>query len=119
MVSIHTERNIVYTIAEDKLDDEDYDRLIPLLQEKVRNFGKIRWYFEMKEFEGWSLSAMWRDMKFDFKNLENLERIAMVGEEKWEQELTLLMKPFTTATVKYFSLNEKEEAKNWIRKIEN
>ena len=69
MISIQIEHNIVYTVAEGKLTNEDYERLIPLLQEKVRSFGTIRWYFEMKEFEGWSLSAMWRDIKFDFKNL--------------------------------------------------
>lgn len=118
MLSINTQHNIIYTIAEEKLTDEDYDRLIPLLQEKVRSFGKIRWYFEMKQFEGWSLSAMWRDIKFDFKNLENLERIAMVGDKKWEKELTLLMKPFTGAQIKYFELTDKEEAKNWIKKVE-
>lgn len=118
MLSIKVEHNIIYTIAEDKLDDEDYDRLIPLLQEKIRSFGKIRWYFEMREFEGWSLSAMWQDIRFDFKNLENVERIAMVGDKKWEKELTQLMKPFTVASVKYFDLTEKDEAKNWIKKIE-
>ncbi|MCY2686730.1 STAS/SEC14 domain-containing protein [Salinimicrobium sp. TH3] len=118
MISIQIENNIVYTVAEGKLTNEDYERLIPLLQEKVRSFGTIRWYFEMKEFEGWSLSAMWRDIKFDFNNLENMERIAMVGDEKWEKELTQLMKPFTKATIKYFSLTEKDEAKNWIKKIE-
>ena len=118
MLSIQVDKNIVYTVAEEKLTDEDYDRLIPLLEEKVRSYGKIRWYFEMKEFEGWSLSAMWQDIKFDFSNKENLERIAMVGEENWEQQLTRLMRPFTGAAIKYFDRSEKEEAKNWIKKIE-
>ena len=72
MLSIQVEHNIIYTIAEDKLTDEDYDRLIPLLQEKIDRFGSIRWYFEMKEFEGWSLSDMWRELKFYFMKIENL-----------------------------------------------
>ncbi|WP_324721054.1 STAS/SEC14 domain-containing protein [Salinimicrobium sp. HB62] len=119
MISIHLEHNIVYTVAEGKLSDEDYDRLIPLLEEKIKSFGIIRWYFEMQEFEGWSLSAAWQDLKFDFRNNEKLERIAMVGDKKWEKELTLLMKPFTGASIKYFDLTQKDEAKNWIRKIAN
>ncbi|UZH54899.1 STAS/SEC14 domain-containing protein [Salinimicrobium tongyeongense] len=118
MISIQVEQNVIYTVAEEKLTNEDYDRLIPLLQEKVRSFGAIRWYFEMNEFEGWSLGAIWRDIKFDFKNAENMERIAMVGNKEWEKELTQLMKPFTKARVKFFELTEKDEAKNWIRKIE-
>lgn len=118
MLSIHLEHNLIYTVAEGKLTDEDYDRLIPLLEEKIRTYGKIRWYFEMQEFEGWSLSAMWRDLKFDFRNKENLERIAMVGDKAWEKQLTQLMKPFTGATIKYFDISEKDEAKNWIQKME-
>lgn len=118
MLSIHLDHNIIFTIAEEKLTDEDYDRLIPLLEEKIRSYGTIRWYFEMREFEGWSLSAMWRDLKFDFRNKENLERIAMVGNKDWEKQLTLLMKPFTGATIKYFSTEQRDEAKSWINKIE-
>ena len=117
MLSVHTENNIIYTIAEEKLTDEDYDQLIPLLQEKIRAYGKIRWYFEMNAFEGWSLSAMWRDIKFDFSNTENLERIAMVGDKQWEKQLTQLMKPFTGADIKYFSREERQVAKNWLKEI--
>lgn len=117
MISIHLEHNIIYTVAEGKLTKEDYDRLIPLLEEKIESFGIIRWYFEMQDFEGWSLSAMWQDIKFDFKNREKLERIAMVGNKKWEKELTQLMKPFTGASIQYFDLTQKDEAKNWIKKI--
>lgn len=109
----------MYTIAEGKLEDEDYDRIIPILQEKVRSFGKIRWYFEMRDFKGWTLSAMWKDLKIDFKNRDNLERIAMVGDRKWEKELTQLMKPFTDAQIKFFEAGEREEAKHWIREITN
>ncbi|MFD2518389.1 SpoIIAA family protein [Salinimicrobium flavum] len=117
MVSIQTAQNVIYTIAEEKLTDEDYDRIIPLLQEKVRSYGKIRWYFEMSDFDGWTLSALWRDLKFDIKNLENIERIAMVGEEKWQKHLTELMKPFTTAKIEFFPLAERERARNWIGKF--
>lgn len=119
MISIHIEHNIVYTVAEGKLTDEDYNRLIPLLEEKIESFGIIRWYFEMQEFEGWSLSAMWQDIKFDIRNKEKLERIAMVGDKRWEKELTRLMKPFTGASIEYFDLTQKDEAKNWIKKIAN
>ena len=114
MIEIQEKENVIYTVAEKELKDEDYERLIPLLQEKVRKFGMIRWYFEMRDFEGWSLSAMWKDFKFDVKNAENLEKIAMVGDKNWEDQLSKLMKPFTKADVKFFNLDQKEEAKAWI-----
>lgn len=116
MIQIEEKENIIYSIAEKELKDEDYQKLVPLLREKVKKYGMIRWYFEMRNFKGWSLSAMWQDLKFDAKNAENLEKIAMVGDKNWEEKLTRLMKPFTRADVKFFPLEEKEQAKAWISK---
>lgn len=117
MTSIHADKNIVYTVAEGKLTDEDYNRIIPLLQERLETYDKIRWFFEMRDFKGWSFSALWKDLKFSLKNRENLEMIAMVGDKKWEKELTELMKPFTEAEVKFFEEADRGNAKLWISKI--
>lgn len=117
MISVHTDQNIIYTIAEDKLSDEDYDRIIPVLQGKIRTFGKIRWYFEMRDFKGWTLSAMWDDLKLGLKYSKDLEMIAMVGDKKWEKRLTQLMKPFTGAEIKFFKAENREQAKIWISRI--
>ena len=114
MIKIEEKENIIYSVAEKELKDEDYERLIPLLQEKVKKYGMIRWYFEMRDFKGWSLSAMWKDLKFDAKNAENLEKIAMVGDKDWEEKLTQLMKPFTSADIKFFPLEQMPQAKEWI-----
>ncbi|MGB7786151.1 MAG: STAS/SEC14 domain-containing protein [Salinimicrobium sp.] len=114
MIQIQEKENVVYTIADKELKDEDYERLVPLLKEKVQKYGMIRWYFEMQNFEGWSLSAMWQDLKFDVKYAENIEKVAMVGDKNWEEKLTQLMKPFTSADIKFFPLEEKEQAKSWI-----
>lgn len=116
MVHIEEKENIIFTVAVDKLEDDDYEKITPLLQEKVRQFGMIRWYFEMRNFEGWSLSAMWKDIKLDFKNRQNFEKIAMVGAKKWEEKLTDLMKPFTGADIRFFDISQSDEAKKWISK---
>lgn len=116
MVSVQEEQNIIFTIAEETLTDEDYDHMIPLLQEKIRTFGMVRWYFEMRNFKGWTPGSMWRDLKFSFKNLENFEKVAMVGDKNWEKQLTQLMKPFTGAEVRFFENVQKNEAKDWIKK---
>lgn len=119
MTSLHAQQNIVYTVAEGELTDEDYNRIIPLLEERLATYEKIRWYFEMKDFEGWSLSSLWKDLKFSFKNRDRLEMVAMVGEKKWEKDLTQLMKPFTQAEVKYFDEEDRANAKIWISKIKD
>ena len=115
MTENRIEENVVYTIATQKLTKEDYNEIIPLLEEAIRNFGKIGWYFEMQNFDGWTPEAAWKDMNFDFSNNENLKKVAMVGDKDWEKLITQIMKPFTQADIKYFDLEDKNKAKTWIK----
>lgn len=39
----------------------------------------------------------------------------MVGDQKWEEWMARLCKPFTQATVKYFDASEEEAAWAWLR----
>lgn len=109
-----TEGKVIATRATEKLTQTDYNKLLPLLNDKLRKHQKIRWYFEMKNFNGWELKALWEEIKFDAKHANDFDKIAMVGEKKWEEWMTDLMKAFTSAEVKYFSDAEKEEAIKWI-----
>jgi hypothetical protein len=110
-----TEGNLIATRATGNLTEADYDKLLPLLNNIVEKHKKIRWYFEMEGFEGWKPKAFWEDLKFDVQHANKFEKVAMVGDEKWEDWMTDLMKPFTSAEVKFFDLEEKEIAKKWIK----
>lgn len=106
--------NVVYTISSGTLEKNDYDKLLPLVEDKIERFGKIRWYFEMNHFTGWKPDTFLRDLQFDIKHAKHFEKVAMVGETKWQEWITDIMKPFTSGTVKYFNLSEREKAKRWI-----
>ena len=116
MLTIHDSpgENLIKTSASGKLEQSDYDRLIPVLEQKLKKFNKLRLYFEMEDFEGWSPSAFFSDVKFDVQHANDFEKVAMVGDEKWHKWMTDAMKPFTTAEVKYFNQSQKQEALNWI-----
>lgn len=114
VITLDKVENIVYTIAEETLTEKDYEKMIPLLNTKVELYGKIRWFFQMKNFTGWTPKALWEDIKFDVKNADNLEKIAMVGEKTWQDMMTDIIKPFTSANVKYFKESEVDKAKKWI-----
>lgn len=114
MMDIKDEGQNVYMVAQGKLDDADYDKLLPLLRQKLLEYEKINWYFEMRNFEGWTASALWRDAKFDLKNADRLKKVAIVGEKKWQEWMSDLLKPFTSAAVKYFEKAEAGKAKEWI-----
>lgn len=111
-----TENNLIATKATEKLTTTDYEKLLPILKDRLKQYDKIRWYFEMENFKGWDLMAFWEDVKFDAKHANDFEKIAMVGDKQWEKLLTDLMKPFTSAEIKYFDLKEKDKALQWIKK---
>ncbi|MCM4159288.1 STAS/SEC14 domain-containing protein [Antarcticibacterium flavum] len=109
-----TEGNLIATRATGNLTEADYDKLLPRLKNIVEKYQKIRWYFEMEGFEGWKPKAFWKDLKFDIHHANDFEKVAMVGDKKWEEWMTDLMKPFTSAEVKYFATTKKIEAVKWI-----
>jgi hypothetical protein len=53
-------------------------------------------------------------MKFDFKHWKDIERLAIVGESKWEEGMSVFCKPFTAAKIQYFDIAKLAEAKAWI-----
>ena len=116
MIQIETDNNsnIVYTTSSGTLEKNDYDALLPVVEQKIRQFGKIRLYFEMSNFTGWKPEAFLQDLKFDIKHVKDFEKVAMVGDKKWQELMTGLMKPFTSAAIRFFPLDEKETAKEWV-----
>lgn len=106
--------NIIATRATERLTKIDYEKLLPILNNKVARHAKIRWYFEMEDFDCWKINALWESVIYDAAYFHDLERVAMVGEEKWQEKMKNLMKPLTTAEVKYFDSSQKKEAMQWI-----
>lgn len=97
-----------------KLDKEDYDVMLPLIEATLREHKKINMLIELHQFEGWTAGALWEDIKFDLRHLNDINRLAVWGERKWEENLTKFTNAFTTAKVKFFEQEELEDAMEWI-----
>ena len=70
----------------------------------------MRLLVRMHDFHGWTLGAVWEDAKFDLRHFSHIERLALVGDTKWEAGMAMFCKPFTTAKVRYFDESKAEEA---------
>jgi len=97
-----------------KLAHEDYQHFVPEFARLVKQTGKIRVLFEMAGFHGWEGSALWDDIKFDLKHFSDIERLAMVGDKKWEKGMSVFCQPFTTAKIRYFDSAAIAEARKWL-----
>jgi len=97
------------------LTKEDYEHFVPEVERIIREHRKARVLFEMHEFHGWTLSALWEDIKFDARHFGDIERLAFVGERKWEAGMASFCKPFTSASIRYFDRGQEDEARQWLR----
>ena len=104
---------LVVRVSE-KLEKADYEHFVPEFERLVRKNGKLRVLFDMTDFHGWEVGALWEDVKFDIKHFADIERLAMVGEKKWQQGMATICKPFTQATVRYFDHAEVNDARDWL-----
>jgi hypothetical protein len=97
-----------------KLHRQDYEKFVPDTERLIKQYGKIRVLMVMRDFHGWDTGALWEDIKWDAKHFNDVERVAIVGEKKWQQWLVAFCKPFTRATVRYFDQEKLDEARAWV-----
>ena len=98
-----------------KLLHEDYQQLIPKLEKLIEEQGSIRCLFEMTDFHGFTLRALWDEMKFDVTHCTKIERCAVVGNRTWQKWAVNFFKPlFFKATIKFFNTADLDTAWQWI-----
>jgi len=105
---------MIHVTVSGKLTKEDYLLFVPRLEKDIQEIGKIRLLFQMQDFHGWKMAALWEDLKFDMKHFSDIERLAMVGDKKWEKGMSVFCKPFTTAKIRFFEAEEVDQAINWL-----
>ena len=98
-----------------KLNKTDLDVLLPYIEATIKQYGKVKFLWEMDAFEGWEPMSFLRDQWFDIKHANDFRKIAIIGEKNWEKNLADIMKLFTKAQLKYFGIHQKQEAINWIQ----
>jgi hypothetical protein len=97
-----------------KLHDEDYKKFVPIVDQTVAAKGKVRMLALFQDFHGWDLKALWDDIKFSTTHCLEVERIALVGDKKWEEWMAKVCKPFTMAKIRYFDVSDLESAWKWL-----
>ena len=109
-----TKRDLVALRLSGTLDRGDYERILTEIRKRLQAFGSLRLYWQMENFHGWTVGGIWEESIFDARHAWEFTRVAMVGEKRWQEWMTKLMKPFTSAEVKYFDVTERERALAWI-----
>lgn len=108
------ENQVLTITAGGKLTKDNYDRLLPELEQMLEKHGKLRFYIKLEDFSGFEIGALWEDIKFDYKYKNQYGKTAIIGNKKWEEWGTKISKIFFDSEMKFFYEDQKDEAWNWI-----
>jgi len=93
---------------------KDYEQFRPHVEGRMEKFGKTNLLVHVANLSGFTPAALWEDLKFDVAHFNDVERLAIVGEDTSQEWMATLAKPFTTAEVKYFQQAELDSARRWV-----
>lgn len=69
----------------------------------------------LENFDGWEKDADWNDLDFMLTHGDEIARIAIVGEPRWEAEaLAFAGAGFRRAPVKFFPEDQLTQARTWV-----
>ena len=66
--------------------------------------GKVRTLIHLENFAGWEPSDQWGDVSFFFRHDQDIERIAVVGDPRWQDEMQVfLFADYRQAETRFFA----------------
>ena len=101
-----------------KLTHEDYEMMMPMIDNAIKGIEQpqIKLLVDAIDFDGWDAHAIWDDLKFSFGHIDLFEKIAFVGNKKWEKYAIKISNWFMIGDVEFF--DNINDAIDWIDKEE-
>lgn len=98
-----------------KLTDADYQAFIPMAEKVIVEFGTIKFYVDMLDLDGWEWRAAWDDFAFGIKHWHDFSKLALVGDQRWEELSAKIADKITSADVRFFEQDQAAEAMAWVQ----
>lgn len=99
-----------------KVTAEDYQQLNPEIQTLVEQYDDdVSLLLDLQESAGEEVKAWLPDLKFGHRFHDKIDKMAIVGDKRWQKWLTALADPFYANDAKFFHPEEVDKAWAWLR----
>jgi len=102
---------IGYKIVGD-MTKEDYATLDPAVDAAINQYGSINLLLDMTEFKWEKVNAWSTDLNFGKKYKDSIQKMALVGNKKWEKAMAKAAQPFYAVAIQYFETDD--DAWDWL-----
>ena len=100
--------------AAGQLSQADYRQFVPAVERRIKEKGRVNLLFAMDDFQGGDADGLWLNLNLDVQNFGDIERLAVVGGNKWEKWMSVFCQPFTRAAIRFFAPKNFQEARHWV-----
>lgn len=115
-IETHDEENIIALKVSGTLNKQDFDALAPRLRNFTKSNQNSCLLMVLEQFKGWNdMASFWEDLKLDAEFIGKFDRIAIVGESKWQKWGTNLLKALTNEEMKFFDIKDADGACFWLQ----
>jgi SpoIIAA-like len=98
-----------------KLTQTELATLQQATGEIIGKQGKLRILVLTENFTGWERGGAWGDFSFQAENDASIERMAIVGDRKWEDlALMFIAKGLRKFPIEYFEPARLAAARDWL-----
>ena len=115
-IALQHERDNVYRLElRGTLQRGDFQRCQKLLADEMQHRGAVRLLFILDRFDGWDPNDDWSDLTFYVRHGSSIERIAIVGPERWRGETLMFAgADLRKAPVEFFVEGRTDAARAWL-----
>jgi hypothetical protein len=96
-----------------EVTEQDVERIQADIRSAIEDHGRIRLLVTLDDLQGVEPAAVWQDLKMTDEYARHLDRMAVVGSERWQEWVTRAADVMTDAA--YFGPEEHEAAWAWLR----
>ena len=115
-LSLTHETGAIYRLnASGTLTNADLVHWQQVLAGEMGKDGRVRLLVVLDRFSGWAASDRWNDMGFYRTHGDRIERMAIVGEDRWRDEALMFVGAgLRKGAVEYFVPGAISQARAWL-----
>ncbi|WCN37576.1 STAS/SEC14 domain-containing protein [Aneurinibacillus uraniidurans] len=105
---------VVAIEVSEKITKKDFHGVEQAFRETANRYGKIRVLMMVGEYTGVSWDFILEDIEFNKEFYKYYDKVAVVSDQKWMKPIIKIEDYFIKADMKYFDLEQQNEAWEWI-----
>ncbi len=115
-ITLQHERDNIYRVElGGTLRQADFEQCQERLAGEMTRQGSVKLLFVLQGFDGWERDGHWNNLSFYVRHGDRVDRIAIVGPERWRSEALMFAgADLRKAPVEFFREDALADARTWL-----